>query len=1397
MPLKTRGRGRGTGRRGRPKKYPRSEDFQQDQLQQPQQEQQLTIKPPPPYNNSLLLNSSIATPTHHENNTNGHTAVRPREERSYKDYFPNLNLKQPLKIVRVSLADRQQDGINNNETATTTKTHIDNTLLSTATQTTDNKKKDEEKDNNKSNSSENNIHQEVPEIPRESSEESELSSVSLDESVPVVVENGSLNKQQKVTEQEDEDKIISSNSSLSLYESNENSNSSDVLTEDKVTITSGTISSSSLSSSSDHIMDVDINVNDDDKSDNEQVVDIDTTNSNESSSSSSEQQETIETIERNGDPLVDHHKEGDLYQALSTRPQPPLLNDTNMGVNLDALPKPSFRLVTDEKNEESKNRQNEKANDDSGTTTNNIMEDESTVPQQRFQRPENHYIRYIEPSEADLMDMIEYDMDEHDDAWLQMLNEERRKEDLGEVSGDLFEAVMDQLEKEWFDLVKNLPKQVAEEPTLPEDSACAICDDTECENSNAIVFCDGCNLAVHQDCYGIPYIPEGQWLCRKCLVSPENPVSCIFCPNEGGAFKQTNTNKWGHLLCAIWIPEVGLSNSVYMEPIDNIENIPKSRWKLTCYICRRRQGACIQCDSKHCFVAFHVTCARWARLCMRMKSHGSHYDGVVFKAYCDKHTPRDYLEQVNVEQTVAAAQTFFSNSHRRKGNHHHQLQQQQMARQRYVDGSSEISTLTNCSIESSIERQQEEEEDNRKKKHKKKRRTNSNNNNNNSGHDNSAVTQMLPSSKAARAHQHHYSAGAPIAPEYIINKLENMKCVRQATNLRKRSQLIVSICRYWSLKRESRRGAPLLKRLHLEPWTASSSQHKQTEVEKAHRAAAMMNLRADLERVRMLSEQVQKREKQKLERIRKQKAYLEMILFPIEYIAKPLVDQLIEMDKKELFRFPVTPDVAPDYAEIIDTPMSFADILEKFSLHEYTSLEQVENDIMLIWKNCMAYNKPETLYYRTAERLKKVSIDLITQAKQDYNELLIRKETGVLSIDIHPEIFTYNTVHVPSPEELAAERERLEQEEKTRLEEEEKSRLEQEEQERLLAKKLEAKKKLQLEREKAKEKHEEAKRKKRASDAIRRERLRAEKLKAKLLQEQKQQEEEQVVMGSNTSSLVSSSSGDATVPSNGPNNNSNNRITTRSSRAKAIQKEKETIKEEEKGEEKEKQESKKSLRRRTRSMGSEGLVAPTAEQVQRRTSSEARNLLWHSDSVAAEQKNVSPLKLDLKRKAPPGWLYVEDNSSNNNSDADSPTPSPRKKPRRERPSKIIKLEPITDIKPKMIVWARVKGFPPHPAKIVDTKEDDIGKHVLSSKHGEQDVLVEFYEVPDHHKWGWVSRTDIFALGDPEHDTEMLLVARKKRNYRRIKESRVGYEFACKILGLDPLPALNNSTFSKK
>jgi len=87
-------------------------------------------------------------------------------------------------------------------------------------------------------------------------------------------------------------------------------------------------------------------------------------------------------------------------------------------------------------------------------------------------------------------------MDEMDKDWLDQVNAERRKSNDDAISYEVFEVIMDRLEKEWFDLQARVPKSNAALPL--EDSTCGICDDGECENSNAIVFCDGCNLAVHQ-----------------------------------------------------------------------------------------------------------------------------------------------------------------------------------------------------------------------------------------------------------------------------------------------------------------------------------------------------------------------------------------------------------------------------------------------------------------------------------------------------------------------------------------------------------------------------------------------------------------------------------------------------------------------------------------------------------------------------------------------------------------------------------------------------------------------------------------------------------------------------------------------------------------------------------
>ncbi|XP_058879144.1 protein AF-10-like isoform X11 [Acipenser ruthenus] len=197
---------------------------------------------------------------------------------------------------------------------------------------------------------------------------------------------------------------------------------------------------------------------------------------------------------------------------------------------------------------------------------------------------------------------------------------------------------------------------VSSEPTLAvEDNyfsnnmkemigGCCVCSDERGWAENPLVYCDGhgCNVAVHQACYGIVQVPTGPWFCRKCESQERAArVRCELCPHKDGALKRTDNGGWAHVVCALYIPEVEFANVSTMEPIV-LQSVPHDRYNKTCYICEEQgreskaaTGACMTCNKHGCRQAFHVTCAQFAGLLC--EEEGSDADNVKYCGYCKNH----------------------------------------------------------------------------------------------------------------------------------------------------------------------------------------------------------------------------------------------------------------------------------------------------------------------------------------------------------------------------------------------------------------------------------------------------------------------------------------------------------------------------------------------------------------------------------------------------------------------------------------------------------------------------------------------------------------------------------------------------------------------------------------
>ncbi|XP_026089968.1 protein Jade-1-like [Carassius auratus] len=229
-----------------------------------------------------------------------------------------------------------------------------------------------------------------------------------------------------------------------------------------------------------------------------------------------------------------------------------------------------------------------------------------------------------------------YDLDDLDVTWLELVNTEFRELALPELDELTMEQVVVELENR---CQQNMQQAIETEEGLgieyDEDVVCDVCRSPEGEDGNEMVFCDKCNVCVHQACYGILKVPQGNWLCRTCALGVQ--PKCLLCPRRGGALKPTRSGtKWVHVSCALWIPEVSIGCPEKMEPITKVSHIPASRWALSCGLCREHTGTCIQCSMPSCIVAFHVTCAFDHGL--EMRTTLAENDEVRFKSYCLEHS---------------------------------------------------------------------------------------------------------------------------------------------------------------------------------------------------------------------------------------------------------------------------------------------------------------------------------------------------------------------------------------------------------------------------------------------------------------------------------------------------------------------------------------------------------------------------------------------------------------------------------------------------------------------------------------------------------------------------------------------------------------------------------------
>ncbi len=119
----------------------------------------------------------------------------------------------------------------------------------------------------------------------------------------------------------------------------------------------------------------------------------------------------------------------------------------------------------------------------------------------------------------------------------------------------------------------------------------------------------------------------------------------------------------------------------------------------------------------------------------------------------------------------------------------------------------------------------------------------------------------------------------------------------------------------------------------------------------------------------------------------------EIDMSDITKVVNEVLGRIDERDDQDLFSIPVIeahPEVAADYQALIQQPMDLRTIEEE-RLHVYTNIAMLQDDLILMYRNCCTFNGPGTIYFEYAKERWEELNEVFTEVCNDLDVLLPRR----------------------------------------------------------------------------------------------------------------------------------------------------------------------------------------------------------------------------------------------------------------------------------------------------------------------------------------------------------------------------------------------------------------------